>query len=280
MSRPVFDAKQQECLADRDWASDWVERIKATGLEKRLEQAGISQESFWKAYHGWQKTLRRNGYPGKVLDSVLEKIQSGDNLLDIGAGCGTYSIPAATRVVAVTAIEPSPNQVRQLKTAIARRHISNITILPCCWENTDLAAIGKHNLVLAAYSFQMQDIRQALQKMIAVASRLLVLVHTAGNDLTVTLESLFGIQPAPDYRYLYYILCDMGYRPEVEIISRVYPIDLETQLDMFRYNPALDPAQIGALATYLAESGRLTYRRGKTWLNREHLDAVISLKIL
>ncbi|MBN1368687.1 MAG: class I SAM-dependent methyltransferase [Dehalococcoidaceae bacterium] len=260
-----------------DWALAWDERLHSSGLEANLDRNAIEEEVFWGAYQRWQDVLNRSGYPGVALERVLSLIETENSVLDIGAGSGIYTLPLARKAKTVTAIEPSGVQVEQLKAKIAAARLANVRIVPQKWQEVKIQEIGSHDIVLAAYCFQMPRIQPALHKMVAAAAKKLLLIHSAGNDFKPVLEELFGIQPAPDCTYLYNILCQMGLQPSTEIITRRYHIELEVQLEMLGYNPGLTQKQRVELSQYLLRTGRLQDSGGKLWLEREHRDGLITL---
>lgn len=258
-----------------DWGNAWQERLSRSGLEARLARKGVSQEDFWRRYDSWQEILRRAGYPGRILDYVQERVDPDTSILDIGAGAGAFALPLARTARLVTAVEPSSWQVKRLRDGACEARVDNLTIAEARWEDVDLAEIGQHDLVLAAYCFQMEDIRAALEKMCLAALQQVVLVHTAGNDLTGPMRILLGIEPSPDYIYLYNTLYQLGYRADITVLNRSYLISLEIQMEMFRYNPGLDPEQCQLLRDYLEADGRISLEKGEPCIQRQLKDAVI-----
>jgi len=274
---PSIIESDNGCTGNIDWAAVWDERLRSSGLETNLDRSAIEEEAFWAAYQRWQEVLNRSGYPGAALERVLSLVEAENSVLDIGAGSGTYTLPLARKARTVTAIEPSSVQVEQLQAEIAGARLANIRIVAQKWQEAEISDIGAHDIVLAAYCFQMPRIKPALDKMIAAAATRLILIHSASNDFKTILEELFGIQPAPDYTCLYNILCQMGRQPSVEIITRRYHIELDVQLEMLGYNPGLTQKQSAELKQYLSISGRLQESGGKLWIEREHRDGLIML---
>lgn len=260
---------------DIDWPEAWRQHLLRSGLEARLHRAGITQEDFWNRLGKWSRTLTNNGYPGPLLERVEKCLRPGDRVLDIGAGGGAFSVPLAHRASHVTAIEPSPVQASRLSSWAQDASLHNLTVIEQRWEDVDIAAIGVHELVIAVHCFQMEDLRGALSRMCEATQHLLLLIHTAGHDLGEPIRTLFGVEASPGYAYLYNVLCQMGYRPDVEIITRTYLVPLEDQLDMFRYNPGLDEGQCVTLRDYLQKRGRISLIDGEPMIERSHYDAVI-----
>ena len=257
-------------------AEAWHRHRTRCALEANLNRAGIPEEEFWAHYHSWV-TAMQGEYPGALLQRVKTYARAGGTVLDIGAGAGALAIPLAAMSRRVTAVEPSPAQVAQLTAAMEHAHVANIDTIENTWEDTDVEALGTHDLILAVHSFQMDDIAAALRRMCAAASHCVLLVHTAGHSLSALSRELFDIEPGPDYTYLHQVLLGLGYDPKVEFVDYSYDIPMEMQLDILRYNPGLDDLQCAALREHLVSRGRTTVRDGTLWLRRSYRDALIAV---
>jgi len=268
-------AREGPSASSTDWAAAWQDHLVHSGLEANLSRAGVSEEAFWQRFGKWTEALEKDGYPGALLDRVLRMVRSSDRVLDIGAGAGTYALPIARTSSHVTAVEPSPVQASRLEANVLAAGLENVSVLPCRWDEVDISATGGHDVVLAAFCFQMPDIRTALETMCTAARRSLILIHAASHDLTETLRTLFGIESGPNYLYLQEVLRSMGYAPEVELIPRMYRVPLETQLEIFRYNPGLTGSQCEKLRDCLESEGRLLNENGEVLMERTNTSAFI-----
>ncbi len=258
-----------------DWGRAWQEHLQRSGLRANLARRGICEEEFWRRYDEWQQILRRSGYPGEILERILQKMERHFTILDIGAGAGAFALPLAGIARLVTAIEPSRSQVSRLTENAKAMQVKNLTVIESPWEDVSLNEIGCHDIVLAAYCFQMEDIEGALRKMCLAARRYLVLVHTAGHELVQPMRDIIGMEPGPDYIYLYNVLHRLGYRADVTILTRTYRIPVAVQMEMFRHNPGLDEKQCHRLLDWLEENDGISFREGVPCLERHHRDAVI-----
>jgi 16S rRNA G527 N7-methylase RsmG len=264
--------------AEYDWSEAWAESLSQHGLRANLDRHGIASEKFWDSFNGWKEWQENNNYPGLLLERIMQFAKPGDKVLDIGAGSGAFAVPLAKVCRRVTAVEPSPGQINRLNENALREDVRNLTVLPKRWENVSLDEIEQHELVLAAYSFEMKDIKSALDKMCQAAKRYLFLIHTAGHDLMDILHEILGVMPGPDYIYLYNVLYQMGYRASVEIFTRKYRIPVKLQMQMFAVNPGLNEEQQQTLYKYMETHAYLVQRNGQTWVNRQHKDALIWLE--
>ncbi len=260
-----------------DWAEDWRSRRAHTGLEANLRRTGLNQEQFWSRYASWVEALQHDGYPGVLLDRVMEHVRADSTVLDIGAGTGTFALPLARAARHVTAIEPSPAQAAHLRSAAQREEVRNIAIIERRWEDLASEEPGVHNVVFAIHSLQMDDLTLALRRMCHAASERLLLIHTAGHSLSGVLQELFAIEPGPDYTYPYHILSGLGCHPVVEFVDRDYEVRLDLQMDIFRYNPGLTADQCETLRDHVCRHGMVSIRDGEEWIRRSYRDALISV---
>ncbi|AAW39310.1 SAM-dependent methlyltransferase [Dehalococcoides mccartyi] len=264
--------------SDIDWAKAWDDATAQRGLRANLERQGHSREDFWQKYQSWMSLYVNRDYPGKLLERIIGITRGGESLLDIGAGAGSFAIPLAKQGVKVTAIEPSPRQSGLLMAEIEKELLANIRLVSQPWEELLPEEIGCHDHVMAVYSLEMENIRLALEKMITLAAKNVFIVHTAGNDLRPILKTLFGLQASPDYIYIYNVLYQMGFSPDVEVFYRNYQILLDVQLEMFSYNPGLNPEELAKLKEHLTDSGKTFTEGGQVWLKRQNRDALIWIK--
>lgn len=261
----------------REWTDAWRARRTHSGLEANLKRAGLTQEQFWSRYASWVEALQHDGYPGVLLDRVMDHVRADSTVLDIGAGTGAFALPLARVVRHVTAIEPSPAQSAHLRNAAQHANVRNLTVIEKRWEDLAAEEPATHNLVLAAHSLQMDDLTLALQRMCRAASECLLLIHSAGHSLSDVLQELFGIEPGPDYLYPYHVLCGLGYRPRIELVTRECHVNLDLQLDILQYNPGLSPTQCDTLREYAESEGLVHQRHGVPLLQRSYTDALITV---
>ncbi len=261
-----------------DWSKAWVEQLSRSNHQNRLRNLGVSSEDFWDGFSSWQEMHRYTGYPGKVLERVLESVDSQTTVLDIGAGNGAFAVPLAKAAKQVTAVEPSSGQIGRLMENAATAGVKNITILQSRWEEVDSAELGCHDVVVAAYCFQMKDIRAALQKMCDTAKRSLFLLYFVDHDLVKPLHEITGnSNTGPDYIYLLNILYEMKHHANLDILARDYEIPLELQLDAFVYSHGLSTEHRDKLQHFLESEGKTYPRDGRLWVKRRYVDALIRL---
>src|SRR5438270_582726 len=70
-----------------------------------------------------------------------------DTVLDVGAGAGRYSLPVASMVRRLTAIEPSAGMRASFAEELERRGITNVDIVADSWED---ARVEQHDVAMVA----------------------------------------------------------------------------------------------------------------------------------
>ncbi len=106
-------------------------------------------------------------------------IEQDWTVLDIGAGAGSMTIPLAKKSRHVTTVEPSKTMARILSANLKKNGITNVTIINSRWE-TAPSDIGKHDVVIAAYSLMMDDIEKAVLRMNSLARQRVYVYWFAG----------------------------------------------------------------------------------------------------
>lgn len=156
------------------------------------------------------------------------KISPESTVLDVGAGTGRLAIPIAKIVKEVTAIEPSPGMLACLKANIKEAGIENVNYINKRWEDIEIGTdIALHDVVIASYSLNVLEIRDALKKMNAAAKDSVYIFNFADDikglfwteddfwrQLTEESSELW-----PNYLYQLMILQELGIYANVTIFD-------------------------------------------------------------
>lgn len=147
------------------------------------------------------------------------------SVLDIGSGPGILTVPLAHNVRWVTAVEPSRPMIRCLERHLMEEKLSNVTVINSRWEDVSAEDLEPHDLVIASYSLNFPEIREALLKMNRLAKKRVILYWFAGIANWVRIRSelyfkIHGKQLAhfPKCNVLYNILYDLGLYPDIEVL--------------------------------------------------------------
>ncbi len=202
------------------------------------------QRCFWndRKAEWYRKGLRCSEFPGKVVPFILARTGDAVTYLDVGAGCGTLTIPIAEAGKVVTALDPSPSMMRILMEEVEKRGLSNVRYVEAPWGEVDL---GPHDVIICA---NVPELLKGSTGFIREANRLarkaVFLIEGVGPDADRFYYKdlyplLFG-KPYPrrtDYIATYNALHSMGIYANVEIIDYNFdqPFDdIEEAIDFWK----------------------------------------------
>jgi len=202
-----------------DWNQIWKDALLASRL---TDDNYYDQEERAESYDK-SENIRADG---ERRASALDPDPSW-SVLDIGAGPGTLAIPLARRVRRVTAVEPSRPMIRCLEKHLAREKLCNVRIINSRWEDVSLEEAGRHELVIASYSLNFEEIGEALRKMNLLASKRVCLYWFAGvtswEEVRMDLfPQIYGRKYSayPKINIIYNLLYDWGLYPDVEVLPQ------------------------------------------------------------
>jgi len=262
-----------------DWSEEWKKCHESFFWVRNLNSKGLSSEDFWDSYDvndSDDPYETYAGYPGPIVDKMIELLNPGSNVLDIGAGAGAYTIPLARFAEQVTVVEPSKGQISRLMKRAHKEKLSNIRIINKRWEDVERHELDRYDLVNAAYCFHMPDIKAALQRMLEVTDKYLFLIALVDHGFGDVYERVFGDQNVgPDYSYLYNVLYQMGYKANVKILTREYLLPLDMQLKILRESYDFSSDAEARFNDYLLSTDRIIEADGQSWVKRRYKDAMI-----
>ena len=200
---------------DIDWDAMW--------LESRAHKS-------WKKKKSSDWDRRAAFFAERNLDSPFVaqfmshlQIESEWSVLDVGSGPGTLAIPLAKQVRRVTALDYSAAMLGELGKLAQAAGLKNITAVQASWAD-DWQAMGlaRHEVAIASRSLSVDDLKGALRKLNAWASKAVYVVDRVGAgpfdpDLFTTLGRNF--EPGPDYIFTLNILYALGIQAEVAFIT-------------------------------------------------------------
>ena len=98
---------------DVKWEEFWAER-----LENKVNK------DWDKAAPGFYKRTRKDDYQDALFDKLI--LDENDNVLDVGCGEGSVTIPLARRVKKVIGLDSSPKMLEYLEKRALDNKIDNI----------------------------------------------------------------------------------------------------------------------------------------------------------
>ncbi|HYL82286.1 MAG TPA: class I SAM-dependent methyltransferase [Candidatus Acidoferrum sp.] len=219
-------------------------------------------DSYWTVHRArlFNQAVQISSFPAqaiKALDPILIGCRS---VLDVGAGVGALAVPLAKSVEAVTALEPSPAMMEELRANVTRNHLTNVTCIQAAWGTPDLAS---HDLVLVANVASIfTDLIGFLTGAEPLACRAVALIQNVGPGLE---KFYFGelyplllgreYPPRHDYLKTVTLLHSLGIYANVQIIAYHFdqPFqDLEEAAEFWKAQMRLtDPEQVRRLLAFL-----------------------------
>ncbi len=173
-------------MKELNWGEVWDEkqkqRMKPLKIEYNLEfRTKFAEDlSEMAKYNNYE-------YGRKTTEALSEILGENFEVLEIGSGSGTLTIPLARKVKKVVAVESSETAVDYLKKNMKESHVENVKILNINWLEVDKREIT-HRFDLAVCShflWQVKDIENHLKKMENASKRYCAVIQPAGRDSIV-----------------------------------------------------------------------------------------------
>ncbi len=212
------------------------------------------------------RAVQESDYPQRVFEALDPVITETESLLDVGAGIGALSFPAARRFKRVTALDPSLPMLRVLEEEAKLRGIENIRILQGSWDQVELEP---QSVILCANVPPVLDnIASFGRRATSLASSLVAVVTRAGRKglsgadkfyfqelYPLLLGRPFGERPDYRDRMQELLRLGLGVRRSVIEYDLDQPFrDLDEAVDFWRELLGLEPGPHDELlATFLSE---------------------------
>lgn len=186
----------------------------------------MAQTGFWNRLKAnwYHRGLAYSTFPDVALSCILPRIKDAVTVLDIGAGCGTLSIPLAKAGKKVTALDAAPSMIELLEKDIEQEGIKGIKTIRAAWGEVALKA---HDVVLLAnVPTILQEPEPFLKEVGALARKAVFIIENAdpkGDKFyyrelyPLVFNRPFGERS--DYLKTYTALHSMGIYANVEIIE-------------------------------------------------------------
>nr|CBH40038.1 conserved hypothetical protein, SAM-dependent methyltransferase type 11 family [uncultured archaeon] len=166
-----------------NWESIWAKLYEERERKIKRKETGI--EVWDKAAERFSESRKGNDYEygRKVADVLYEVITPESEVLEIGAGPGTFVIPFARTVKNVTAVEPSNGMLEYLIRNAEEAGVENFELITKKWEDIDLSKIGgKFDLVISTIvAWMFKDIWNYLERMEKASKGYCCLVEGIGE---------------------------------------------------------------------------------------------------
>jgi ubiquinone/menaquinone biosynthesis C-methylase UbiE len=214
----------------------------------------------------------------KLTKKQLKKLPLSPDItvLDVGAGTGRVTLPMAKRVKHVTALEPSEKMLAILRENAKKQQIFNVSYVNKSLEEIEEAAT--YDLVVASFSLFMLDIKGALLKMNALASKGVYLFMSASPWIDEELQRVINgnVTSWSDFIFIYNILYNTDIAANVETWDYEFKqnfADLDSAVLKFSQNYRIPHDREDNLRSFLRAN--LVEEKDQLWYNRKRKAAVI-----
>ncbi|TQS78836.1 MAG: hypothetical protein A3Q59_00515 [Methanomethylophilus alvi] len=92
---------------------------------------------FWDSYSDHYSGMQQGDIPIRIVDRLMNMgiLRSGDDVLEIGSGTGTYSLVMSPHVRTLTCMDASPRMMSRLSAEASARGLDNITYVLDDWNS-------------------------------------------------------------------------------------------------------------------------------------------------
>lgn len=217
----------------------WKEMRKERMMKAKI---GCHHGCTKKPENSFYRLIKSNDYEygRKAVKKLSTIIKSNFNVLEIGAGPGSLTIPLAKMVNTVDSVEFSEKATQQLKVNLQEENLQNVEIIHKNWAEIDDEEIrDKYDLVVCShFLWQMPDIETLLTRMENASRVCCAVIQPAGRDEIVkeVFEEVSGMEytgqfePDADY-FAYVILREWGRLVTVSSYDYTYERNFEEEVN-------------------------------------------------
>ena len=126
-------------------------------------------------------------YGRKVVEILSDFLSPDIEILEIGPGPGTLTIPLSKRVKSITAIEIFSKMVTALEKKLDKEQINNVEIIEKDWMKLPESDLRRrYDLVVCShFLWQVEDLEAHLEKMEGASKRFCAIIQPSGRDTVV-----------------------------------------------------------------------------------------------
>ena len=196
---------------------------------------------FQKFATDFSKQIKFGDYEfGRKTTEILKEILDGNfEILEIGPGPGTLTLPLSKMVKKIIGIELSEVNIKHLKDNLKQNNLKNVEIVNEDWEKVNDTEIkDKFNLVVCShFLWQTEDIEKLLKRMEKAAKKYCEIIQPCGRGERVkeVFEEICNqkykgqFEPDADY-FVYLILREWGRIINVRHFDYTFIRNLEEEI--------------------------------------------------
>ena len=220
------------------WENAWKEMRQE---KMRKPKVSYDDEFFKKSAKDFSERIKLNDYEfgRKSTEMLDEVIEDNFEVLEIGTGPGTLTIPLANKVKKITGIEFAEKNINNLKLNLKENNLSNVEIVNKKWEEIEDDKVKeKFDLVVCShFLWQIKNIDELLRRMENASRKYCSIIQPCGRDEIVkeifekTSNQKYTGQFEPDADYFaYVILREWGRLVNVGYFDYTFDRNLEEQV--------------------------------------------------
>ncbi len=145
------------------------------------------------------------------------------SVLDVGSGPGTLTIPIASKVRSVTAVDYSQVMLEILTNRYREQGLANVSTVHGSWEDDwPTLGLGQYDCTIASRSMGVANLAEAIRKLNNHSKKLIVITdRIAPSPFDPAAFKAIGrtFESGPDYIYTINTLYSMGIHPNINILE-------------------------------------------------------------
>lgn len=217
-------------VGDLDWLQLWrdmYDRERAQGEAATHPEMARSADQYATAAARYARNVKRTQQPDAFMRWLLPYLQSGDSVLDIGAGSGRYVAPLAHAGIHVKALEQSPSMREQINIVVQEQQLAHVEVLAESWPTAQLVSC---DVAIAAHVlYAVGDIAPFVQAMHRAARKMCVILLGVRHPTTPVLplwRAYHGYErlPLPGAFECVGALAQLGIAANVHMLAAPTPI--------------------------------------------------------
>jgi len=179
----------------------------------RKLQVTYDDDFFQKSDQDFSQRYKANDYEsGRGVVNILGDILSQNfEVLEIGPGPGTLTVPLSEKVKKIVCLEASPVNIRLLRENLREKDVTNVELINSYWEKAKIA--DKFDLVICShFLWQVGDQEKHLERMEKFSRKFCAIVQPCGRDeivkkaFTEICGERYTGQFEPDAEYFSYVI--------------------------------------------------------------------------
>lgn len=183
----MSDRKFNSRMKELNWREVWEEKQKQRMKPLKI---GYDQEFRAKFAADYSEVAKYNDYEyGRTAVKALSEILNKNfEVLEIGAGPGTLTVPLAEKVKRIVCVESSELAVEYLRRNLKESQVENVEIMTKNWlDVSDPEIKDRFDLAVCShFLWQVKDLEKHLKKMEKASRRYCAVIQPAGRDNIVT----------------------------------------------------------------------------------------------